>query len=426
MDGLFHNRRVNAAGAALFIGLLPSAAAMLLCGDIVKSATDGYLKPREQAFVTSWFRHIPESSLPTYAGVLLMSTLSAVPLGSFMLGMIVPVLVLFALGYFPALARLPKDTGTPRSQNRLRDLRGLFLHLWTLLLIIVLILALGLSVVPAVAVSIAAGIVVYRFRAREIASMLRSVVEVKLLLNTFLLLVLKELIGYTGILEQLPDMLSALPIPAYLIFAVLFLLGGVISGASGIIALGTPIAFAAMDGGMPLMVFLMCMAHAASQISPTHVCLVVAADYFHITLGELIAAATLQIRDGVYTLGDIAVREEHRSRGFGKQMQRVVFDEARRLGVTELWASAKVPDYYYRLGVGKDELGRLAQGRRQLPHLRPTRKILLSRDYKNEAVKLISRSPSSPRSCRLLSARCRGSRGRWGWGRRGRGCRQEG
>lgn len=170
LDGLFHNRRVNAAGAALFIGLLPSAAAMLLCGDIVKSATDGYLKPREQAFVTSWFRHIPESSLPTYAGVLLMSTLSAVPLGSFMLGMIVPVLVLFALGYFPALARLPKDTGTPPSQNRLRDLRGLFLHLWTLLLIIFLILALGLSVVPAVAFSIAAGIVVYRFRAREIAS----------------------------------------------------------------------------------------------------------------------------------------------------------------------------------------------------------------------------------------------------------------
>ncbi|MCC8078819.1 MAG: DUF401 family protein [Oscillospiraceae bacterium] len=288
LDGLFHNRRVNAAGAALLIGLLSAVSALLLCGDIVKSATDGYLKPREQAFVTSWFRHIPEGSLPTYAGVLLISTLSAVPLGSFMLGMIVPVLVLFALGYFPVLARLPKDTGTPPSQNRLRDLQGLFLHLWTLLLIIVLILVLGLSVVPAVAVSIAAGIVVYRFRAREIASMLRSAVEVKLLLNTFLLLVLKELIGCTGILEQLPDMLSALPIPAYLIFAVLFLLGGVISGASGIIALGTPIAFAAMDGGMPLMVFLMCMAHAASQISPTHVCLVVAADYFHITLGELI------------------------------------------------------------------------------------------------------------------------------------------
>lgn len=32
LNGLFHNRRVNAAGAPLFIGLLPSAAAMILCG----------------------------------------------------------------------------------------------------------------------------------------------------------------------------------------------------------------------------------------------------------------------------------------------------------------------------------------------------------------------------------------------------------
>ncbi|MCC8126293.1 MAG: GNAT family N-acetyltransferase [Clostridiales bacterium] len=66
--------------------------------------------------------------------------------------------------------------------------------------------------------------------------------------------------------------------------------------------------------------------------------------------GELISAATLQIRDGVYTLGDIAVREEHRNEGLGRQMQKAVFDEARKMGVTEIWGSAKVPDYYYHLG----------------------------------------------------------------------------
>ena len=52
--------------------------------------------------------------------------------------------------------------------------------------------------------------------------------------------------------------------------------------------MGTALAFAAVDGGMPLMVLLMCMCHAASQVSPTHVCLVVASNYFHITLGDLI------------------------------------------------------------------------------------------------------------------------------------------
>ena len=47
LNGIFHNRRVNAGGAPVFIGLLPSAAAMILCADIVKDATDGYLDAKE-------------------------------------------------------------------------------------------------------------------------------------------------------------------------------------------------------------------------------------------------------------------------------------------------------------------------------------------------------------------------------------------
>lgn len=291
LNGLFHNRRINAAGAPVFIGLLPSAAAMILCGDIVRDATEGYLEPKEQAFVTSWFRHIPESSLPTYASVLLMANLSAVPLGRFMLGMVVPVLTLGLLGYFPYLHRLPRDPGTPRSEDRLRDLRGLFQHLWTLLLILLLILAGGLPVVPAVAAVICIVAAVYRFRPAGLLEMLRSAFEGGLLLNTFLVLVLKEFIAYTGVLEELPAALSAWPVPGYLVFSVLFFVGGVISGTNGIIAMGTALAFAAVDGGMPLMVLLMCMCHAASQVSPTHVCLVVASDYFHVTLGDLIRKA---------------------------------------------------------------------------------------------------------------------------------------
>lgn len=288
LNGLFHNRRVNAAGAPLFIGLLPSAAAMLLCGQIVRDSTEGYLEPREQAFLASWFRHIPESSLPTYAGVLLMANLSGVPLSQFMLAMM-PVLAVLALLGWPCLRKLPRDPGTPRSQNRRADCLHLFQHLWTLLLILALILLGGLSVVPAIFLVIALAAVVYRFSRQELQRMVVSAFEKKLLLNTFLVLVLKELIAYTGVLALLPALLAQLPIPAYLIFALLFFLGGIISGTTGIIALGTPLAFAALpDGGVPLMVLLMGMSHGASQVSPTHVCLVVASDYFQITMGQLI------------------------------------------------------------------------------------------------------------------------------------------
>ena len=105
--------------------------------------------PEGQAFVTTWFRHIPESTLPTYAGILLMANFSGVSLGNFMLGMIVPMLTLGALGYFPYLRRLPKDPGTPKSGSRYRDLLHLLKHLWMLFLILMLILCFKLSVTAA-------------------------------------------------------------------------------------------------------------------------------------------------------------------------------------------------------------------------------------------------------------------------------------
>jgi len=289
LNNLFHNRRVNAIGAPLFIGLLPSAAAMILCGDIMKEATEGYLDKKQQGFITSWIRHIPESTLPTYSGVLLMGSITGLPLPKFMLGMLIPCIVLLLLPYCAYLRKLPKDPGTPVSANRKKDAVNLLKHLWSLILILVLILGFGMNVVPAVLIAIALSAVIYRFSAKSLGKMVISAFEVKLILNSFLVLVLKEFIAYTGALEKLPEMLSLLPIPSWLVFALLFFLGGVISGTNGIIALGTPLAFAAIpDGGIALMVLLMCMSHAASQVSPTHVCLVVASEYFGISMGQQI------------------------------------------------------------------------------------------------------------------------------------------
>jgi N-acetylglutamate synthase-like GNAT family acetyltransferase len=66
--------------------------------------------------------------------------------------------------------------------------------------------------------------------------------------------------------------------------------------------------------------------------------------------GELMAASTLEKRDRVYSLGDIAVRNDLHRKGYGKVMQRVVFTEAKSRGIKELWACAKEPAYYLHSG----------------------------------------------------------------------------
>lgn len=290
LDYLFHNRRVNASVASLFIGLLPSAAAMLLCADIVKGATKDYLKPDEQAFVTSWFRHIPESSLPTYPSVLLMASLSGVSLGVFLPYMLLPMGVLYLIGYLFYLRKLPKDMANNTSNvSKQEALLNLVKHLWTLLLVLGLILVGQLPVVIAIIITIILALLYYKIPRFELKQMAVSAIEYRLLSSVFMVLLFKEFLASSRLLEELPLLLQDLPIPLVMIFAILFFIGGIVSGASGIIAIGTPIAFTALpDGGVALMVLLMSVAHAASQLSPTHVCLTVVSEYYHVRLGQLI------------------------------------------------------------------------------------------------------------------------------------------
>ncbi len=287
LDALFHNRRINASGAPVFIGLLPSAAAMILCADIVRDATEGSLTPEEQAFTASWFRHIPESILPTYTGVILMLSLTGIPAGPFMLAMIPPVAALALLGFLFTLRKVPRKADSAPTDGKGHAL-GLFLHLWPLLLILALILVFGMDTCLAVLVSILASALLLCLSPKELRPMFRSALEPRILLSTWTVLVLKEFIAETGVLEALPAAMGTLPLPAWLVFAILFFAATLVGGTTSAIALGTPLACAVLPAGIPLAVFLMGITHAACQVAPVHVCLTVAAECFRVSLGALI------------------------------------------------------------------------------------------------------------------------------------------
>ena len=289
LNGIFNNRRVNATLAPIFIGLLPSAAAAIICGDIVSEACGDDLETDEKAFVTSYFRHIPESFLPTYSSVIIMSSLCGVGVGSFVVGMVPLVAVLYILGYLFYVRKIPKATGTPPSDNKWRDALNLAKHLWSLIAIIGLILLFNVPVWISILIITVLCWFVYRFPAQEFPEIAKSAFEPVLIVNSYLILVFKEFLTFTGVITALPALFSTLPIPAFLIFALIFFFGTVVSGSTAIIALCTTMAFAAVPGGgMPLMVLLMSFSYAAMQVSPTHVCLTVVADYYQTSLGGII------------------------------------------------------------------------------------------------------------------------------------------
>lgn len=289
LDSLFNSRRITATVAPIFIGLLPSAAAMLICGEIVRDTVGDALDQEEQAFITSYFRHIPESFLPTYAAVILMSELSGVSIGTFVLGMLPLEVLLYILGYWAYIRRIPKDTGLPPSENRGRVAVELLKNLWSIIAIIVLVIGFKWSVLAATLAVIIVCLPVYRYKPREILPLLKDAVEAPMLINTYLIMVFKDFIMHSGAMDALPDFFSHLPVPTYLVFALIFFFGTVVAGAQAIIAICAVMAFAAIPGGgMPLMVLLMSFAYAAMQISPTHICLFIAADDFDVPMMALV------------------------------------------------------------------------------------------------------------------------------------------
>ena len=291
LDGLFNSRRVDASAAPALLGMLPAVGTVLICGDIVRQSTDGFLKTEEQACVTSYYRHVSELFFPTYTSILIAVDLSAgkVSVGGFTLAMLPMLAVLMAIGWLFYLRRIPKDAGFFAGRPKAFYWKLLLRSLWTIIFTVILIVAFGVPVHIAVLACIVCNLFVGRFGWKELRPFFASAFEARLMISTLLIMMFKEVLAAAGVISALPAFFSSLPVPPFLVFALIFFFGSVAAGSQAIIVLCMGMAMAAAaQGGLALFVLLMCMAYAAMQLSPVHVCLAVCAEDYRISLGTLI------------------------------------------------------------------------------------------------------------------------------------------
>lgn len=280
LNKLFNSRRVNAMVAPLIIGLLPSAGAVLLAAPIVDNAGGNDITKEEKTFITSYFRHIPESFLPTYSSVLLALNLSGVDMTAFIIGMIPMVIIQFYLGYFFYGRKIPKTTEAKESRDKMKEIKKLVVSLWSIALSIAIILILKIPVHIAVIPVIIMSFILNKFDFKEIKPMFVSAFETKMIMTAVVTMIFREILTCTGVIGRLPGYFSALPVSSVVVFAFIFFFGPLIAGSQAIIAMGVPLAYAAIpEGGAVLLILLMCILYISMQISPTHICLAIITEY---------------------------------------------------------------------------------------------------------------------------------------------------
>lgn len=289
LSNLFNSRRVNAMIAPFIIGLLPSIGAVLIAAPIVDNAAGDYISKEEKAFVTSYFRHISEAFLPTYATIILALNLTGIDMTLFVLAMLPMVVILFLLGYLFYVRKIPKETGLVESTNKSGDAKNLIISLWSIALTIGIILVLKVPVHLAVIPVILLSIWINKFKLKEITPMFISAFETRLILTTIVIMSFKEVLTETGVIERLPSYFEGLPVPPVIIFGLIFFFGNLVAGSQAIIAIGLPLAYATVpNGGLALIIFLMCMNYIAAQVSPTHICLAVVSEHYKISFVDLV------------------------------------------------------------------------------------------------------------------------------------------
>ena len=289
MDGVFKNRRLNASLAPTAIGMLPSSASSYICGNIVNSQTAGYLNDDIRAAMTSWFKHTPESFLPTYTNTILFCSLSGIAISTLTTAALPMGVASIAIMYFMYLVKIPKTPLSEPEKGRLESLKDLFSHLWPIIATVAIILAFDLHVAVAIPIIIVCVAIVFKFTAEELIGLITGAFQIKLIANTALTLILKEFVDYAGVLDQLPEIITGLPIPAVVSFCIIYAIGGLTGFATGMITLVTPLAFATLPGaGVGTLILFSAVNHAFSLISPVHTCLVFAADACHSTMGGLL------------------------------------------------------------------------------------------------------------------------------------------
>lgn len=296
LNGIFHNNRVNASVATFFLGLLPGPSTVLICGPIVRDSVGDSLDDPRKASMTSYFRHISESFLPTYTDIFIAIELTRglVSVSSFVLGMIPMVLVLFLCGYLFFLRKVPKgnaEAAGTAAESKSAEWKLLFQNLWTILLTVLLILLFNIPVWVAVTISIVLNAVAGKFRKEELGACLREALDVRLLVTTWLTMLFKEVLAVSGVIEELPGYMEQLPIPQFVIFALIFFLGSIAAGSQAMTVMCVPLLVAALAPGQnlfPLFILCMCMEYAAMQISPIHICLSICAEDYHVSLISMI------------------------------------------------------------------------------------------------------------------------------------------
>jgi uncharacterized protein len=286
------NNRMAAGILPVVVGLLPSPGGARFSCPMVEEAASGNSADGDLAFVNYWFRHIWMDGFILYPGIILTAELIGVSVISFFIKLLPFIFVTAATGYFTGLRKIRK-VKTVGVNNRKHNLKLFLISLSPVLIVIILYmiligitdLALEISLVS-VSVSL---FIIKKYTLKDIWKAIKESFPFKLILIIFGVMIFKDVLFETGLLDGLPAFLDKSGIPVYAAFLILPFAAGVSTGITvSFISMSFPILLTlGLAGNIWYSVLAFTAGYIGMMITPVHLCMVVTGEYFRNPLHKL-------------------------------------------------------------------------------------------------------------------------------------------
>jgi integral membrane protein (TIGR00529 family) len=289
---LVRDPRLILAIPSAVLGLLPMMAGAMMGAPIVEEAAGRWgLSPAWKTFYNYWFRHIWEYCWPLYLNIILASTIFRIPIATLCLYQLPFTVVAAATGLIVLFRNVPAGRHETVGRGSWRDVWGVVLGLWPILLTIVLVFAAGLNMLVALAISAILTQLLSRRKLAERWAVVQAGFSPRIALLTAALMVFKRILETSGALDAVAGVVDPAGISGYiLLFAAPFLVALLTGVNQAFVAITFPLLVPIVGAGSPdpfLALFAYVSGFTGILISPAHLCLALTADYFKADLRDV-------------------------------------------------------------------------------------------------------------------------------------------
>jgi len=272
------------------IGLLPVAGGALMSAPMVETEADKLdLERAKKTFVNIWFRHVIFPIYPMSQVLILAAALTETSLTMLVLRQIPVVVVMIIVGYFIGLRKSSVISNERDSGKEIhRNLRAFLLMFSPILAMILVVVLFKVDVFVAALIGVILLAIVKRPSVAVLGQVLGNKAVYIIALAAYGAMLLRSVTIASGVSQVIGQILAAGNIHQALLLASLpAVLGFLVGSPSGGIAISVPMLASALTFTSEAASLLYISAYFGYLGAPTHLCLVLTADYFKCPLSKM-------------------------------------------------------------------------------------------------------------------------------------------